>query len=92
MSAAHSRIFRRAVIARAVGAALCLATLGATAADAPVAAVKSAKPGKAAKPVAAPAYKPIVEEKAMALRWTTIAEGIPSKMMIRLVNGKDVFW
>lgn len=67
MSAAPSGVFRRAVIARAVGAALCLATLGATAADAPVAAVKSAKPGKAAKPVAAPAYKPIVEAKAMAL-------------------------
>ena len=67
MSTAHSRIFRRAVIAGAVGAALSLATLGATAADAPVAAVKSAKPGKAARPVAAPAYKPIVEEKAMAL-------------------------
>lgn len=67
MSAAHSGIYRRAVIAGAVGAALCLATLDATAADAPAAAVKSAKPGKAAKPAAAPAYKPIVEEKAMAL-------------------------
>ena len=67
MSAAHLGVFRRAVIAGAVGAALCLATLSATAADAPVAAVKSAKPGKAAKPVAAPAYKPIVEARAMAL-------------------------
>ncbi len=66
MSAAQSGIFRRAAIAGAV-AALSLVTLGATAADAPVAAVKSAKPGKAAKPVAAPAYKPIVEAKAMAL-------------------------
>lgn len=67
MSTVDSRIFHRAVIAGAVGVALSLATLGATAADAPVVAVKSAKPGKAAKPVAAPAYKPIVEEKAMAL-------------------------
>jgi hypothetical protein len=67
MSAAQSGIFRRAAIAGAVGAALSLVTLGVMAADAPAAAVKSAKPGKAAKPVAAPAYKPIVEAKAMAL-------------------------
>ncbi len=67
MSAKHAGIFRPATIARALCVALGLAALGATAADMPAAAVKSVKPGKAVKPVAAPAYKPIVEEKAMAL-------------------------
>ena len=81
MSAAHSGIFHRAVIAGAVSAALSLATLGAMAADAPAAAVKSTKPGKAAKPVAAPAYKPIVEEKAMALLEATSERLAAAKSM-----------
>ncbi len=33
-----------------------------------------------------------MEEKATALRRTTIEEGMPNRMIIKLVNGKEVFW
>lgn len=81
MSANVSGKFRPAAVLRAVCVALGCMAWGAMAADAPAASVKSAKPGKAAKPVAAPAYKPIVEEKAMALLKATSQRLAAAKSM-----------
>lgn len=81
MSAARSWRLRPDAIARALCVALGLVALGATAVETPVAAVKSAKPGKAAKPAAAPAYKPIIEERAMALLKATSQRLAAAKSM-----------
>lgn len=67
MNATRPPIFRPAALTRALCLALGIAALGTTAAETATPAAKSVKAGKAVKPAAAPAYKPIVEEKAMAL-------------------------
>lgn len=81
MSAARSWRLRTDAIARALCVALGLVALGATAVETPAAAVKSTKPGKAAKSVAAPTYKPIIEERAMALLKATSQRLAAAKSM-----------
>ena len=61
MSTAHLSVFRPVALAKTLCLALGIAALGATAAE------TVAKSAKTVKPAAASAYKPIVEEKAMAL-------------------------